>query len=974
MIRAWGTEAGLPQNTVTAMIQSREGYLWLGTRDGLARFDGVRFRSYGLQEGLQSVEIMCLLEDQADALWVGTSGGGLAKWKDGRFESVPLHFQDGGGEIITALAKDVAGCIWVGTRAGLRLIRGGEVQEVEALKGLSKEVIRALLWDRSGGMWIATARGLYEYREGRLSGCAGPAGQVNIIAHCLLADQRGGLWASIGDGKVLCRREGEWKTYDQSDGLPFAFVSCLTEDANGTVWAGSLDSGLYFLEAGKFKAIKQADGLSADDIRSLKLDREGNLWVGTRTGGLNRLTQGGLMHCGARQGLTNDFTRAVAETASGEIWVGTTGGGVYRGSPNALAPFQPEPVGGYYAHIEAVLAARDGGVWWGGNNGLLRWKEGSPLLALTNGPFAQSTTTALAEDAEGAIWIGTSESRLLRWQTGTLTEFPQRVTRGAVTAFAVEPDGHLWVGSVAGGLKRIQAGSASILTVTNNSMSDSIRTLHRDPEGDLWIGTAGDGLGYWHRGKLTNFSAAQGLSARTVLQILEDDLGNLWLGTSQGIFRARKRDLKDCAAGRITFVHTRFYGLNDGMPAQECSGGFCPAGLKSRSGLLCFSTVRGLVFIDPRKQSTEPPPPRSLIEQVFVNGKEASLELAGYPVRIGATEQLAVGRVVIPPGDRDLEIRYTAIQLSSPEKVGFRYRMDDADPDWIEAGGERTASYQRLPPGEYLFRLKACNANGTWNEHETVLALQVMPFLWERSGFRAVGVLAFAGIFAATLAWQLRLRYQRGLARLQRLNTIERERLRISQDMHDHIGGMLTQVSQLSDMGLHETETEQQAKNRFERIGDRARLAVQALDEIVWATNPKNDNLASFVDYVSRFSDEFFEYSRTRCWQELPTNIPPLALRADVRHTVFLAVREALNNVLKHSGATEVWLRFTHADGRATLEIEDNGCGFDPQKAGSAGNGLENMRARLTEEGGQAELTSAPGKGTKVRFVFPLPS
>lgn len=281
------------------------------------------------------------------------------------------------------------------------------------------------------------------------------------------------------------------------------------------------------------------------------------------------------------------------------------------------------------------------------------------MLLFTNEPFAQRATTALAEDAEGALWIGTSESRLMRWQARKLVEFPHRVTRGAVTAFAVEPDGHLWVGSVTGGLKRIQSGSESILNVTNSLMSDSIRTLHRDADGDLWIGTGGDGLGYWRKGKLTSFTAAQGLSARTVLQIVEDDLGNLWLGASRGIFRARKSDLKDCAAGNITFVHTRSYGLNDGMPAQECSGGL----------------------------------------------------------------------------------------------------------------------------------------------------------LWERNDLRAAVVLAGAGMFAATLIW-LRRRYRRRLARLHTLNTIERERLRISQDMHDYSGNMLTQVSQLSDMGLHDTENE--------RIGDRA--------------------------------------------------------------------------------------------------------------------------------------------------------
>jgi signal transduction histidine kinase len=210
------------------------------------------------------------------------------------------------------------------------------------------------------------------------------------------------------------------------------------------------------------------------------------------------------------------------------------------------------------------------------------------------------------------------------------------------------------------------------------------------------------------------------------------------------------------------------------------------------------------------------------------------------------------------------------------------------------------------------------------------------------------------------------------MERLQTLNAIERERLRISKDMHDHVGGMLTQMSQLSDMGLNETKDPALVKTRFERIGSRSRDAVQALDEIVWATNPKNDNLASFAEYVSRFSDEFFEYTRIRCWQEVPAALPALPLRADVRHNVFLAVREALNNVLKHSQGTEVWLRMKLDEGLVTLEVADNGCGFVPDQAMAKGNGLGNMRTRLVEDGGKTVVMSAPGKGTRIRFIFPV--
>jgi signal transduction histidine kinase len=281
------------------------------------------------------------------------------------------------------------------------------------------------------------------------------------------------------------------------------------------------------------------------------------------------------------------------------------------------------------------------------------------------------------------------------------------------------------------------------------------------------------------------------------------------------------------------------------------------------------------------------------------------------------------------------------------------------------------AYYQRIYPGNYVFRVLACNANGVWSEAGVALAVTVQPFFWQTDWFLVVVGLASVGLLAGTITGVVRRRYRRRLAQAETRNAIERERLRISQDMHDDIGGILTRVSMMSDAG--QSLSVATASQQFERIGSQVRAAVVALDEIVWATNPKDDNLPRFAEYVGRFADECFEGASVRCWQDIPTDLPFLPLRADVRHNVFLAVKEALNNVLKHSGASEVWLRLKLEEGRVSLEIEDNGRGFASEVLPPGGNGLHNMRSRLAECGGTAELVSAPGKGVRIRFVFPLP-
>jgi ligand-binding sensor domain-containing protein/signal transduction histidine kinase len=980
VIRPLGTGAGLPQNTVNAIVQTRDGYLWLGTEDGLARFDGARFKAFGLREGLQSVKVQSLYEDRRGTLWIGTRGAGLGRLVDDRIEHVAVLPGLGGSDVVTCITEDGEGRLWVGTRGGLILWDGGQFVSSEPLARLNRTAINALMRDRQGRMWIATARqGLFEFWHDRLTEIRGPAGDERILAYCLLEDQAGNLWASVGNGKVLCRRGGQWTTFAERDGLPFAYVTCLTEEADGTIWAGSLDEGLYRFKDGRFTAIRKDSGVSADDIRSLCPDREGNLWVGTRTGGLNRLSHHKLVSYGVAQGLTNDFTRSVAESADGTLWVGTIGGGLYQGSPNGFKRAPPESPDFYYAFVDSVLATPDGSVWYGARRALLRLEGGKLTANFTNDTWLRSASvTALCDDQRGGVWIGTSESELVHFQEGKFAVFPHRIARGSITALAQQPDGLLWVGSEAGGLNGVRMGSDAILSVTNSLLSQVIQTLHLDAAGTLWIGTAGRGLGRYQSGRLTMFTTEQGLWADTISQIVEDDAGALWLGCNRGVFRVSKAELNDLAEGKIAFVHPRVFGLNDGMPAEECSSGFSPAGLKTKSGLLCFSTVKGLLLLDPHAQDAEPRPPEVLLEEVLVNGqvRRADFKTSEMPATQIAPEaghRDMAGRITIPPGLRELELHYTAISFKSPEMMQFRYRLEGMDQKWIEVGGRRTAYYHRIPPGNYRFRVSASAGEGIWSDPGAVLAITVQPFFWETGWFLAGAVAGTLSLLAGTVRLVERRRYKRRLAVLETQRAVEGERLRISKDMHDDIGSVLTQVSQLSDLGQSETGGPATAKGHFERIGTHARAAVQALDEIVWATNPKNDNLRHFAEYVCRFADEFFENSAMRCWQEVPTDLPNVPFRADLRHNLFLAVKEAFNNTLKHSSAREVWLRLSVENAGACLSVEDNGTGFVKEKADPHGNGLDNMRTRLAECGGRMELTSLPGQGTKIRFHFPLP-
>ncbi|MGC9944099.1 MAG: two-component regulator propeller domain-containing protein, partial [Verrucomicrobiota bacterium] len=470
VIRAWNAQAGLPQNTVNAIAQTQNGYLWLATQEGLARFDGVRFTTFGLQDGLPSVEVTALCEDHEGTLWIGTSAG-LCRHRNGQFEGMLMPERLANSDVVTALLEDSDRQLWVGTRTGVGIYKNGNFVENQALVGLGQTVILSLAQSREGAVWIGTARGLFEYKDNHLTEISGPEGVDAIRAHCLLVDQSSNVWVSIGNGIVLCRKHDQWITYNESNGLPFDYVTCMTQESDGTIWAGSLDVGLYRFDGERFIRIGKEDGLSADDIRSLCPDREGNLWVGTRIGGLDRVSRSKLIVYGPAQGLTNDFTRSVGESEDGALWVGTIGGGLYRGEKGKFneVPHEVPNANGasdfYFAFINSVLVTENNTVWYGGVRGLLRMQNGRLADCYTNDLFWSTSVTALCDDQQGRIWVGTADGKLVHFQNEKFTEYPQLIARGAITSLARETNGDLWVGSGANGLMHIHGDT--VFTVTN---------------------------------------------------------------------------------------------------------------------------------------------------------------------------------------------------------------------------------------------------------------------------------------------------------------------------------------------------------------------------------------------------------------------------------------------------------------------------------------------------------------------------
>jgi ligand-binding sensor domain-containing protein/signal transduction histidine kinase len=975
--RSWQREQGLPENYVRALAQTRDGYLWVASDEGVCRFDGVNFFSLGLPEGFQSGPVRVLFGDSRGALWIGTADGGLNRWQEGGL--VKFTTRDGlPADTITALAEDREGRLWVGTQAGLAVLQGNRAALPPGAERLSGKTVTTLYCDPQGVMWVGAAgAGIFAYQGGQLVALTEP-GLDGLFQdpHCVLKDRKGRLWIGAGDAFVLCRDGNQWLRFGMPRHLATHAISALAEGPDETVWAGSAGEGLFEFKDGRLVAINAGSGLPDNIVETLLMDREGKLWVGTH-GGLNRLCPKKVAALSHNDGLDYGEVKGLAEIRPGVVWAAQPNG-VYEWDGKVFRRLIFNGLSPGAFPVNALLAGADGSCWVAPNFGLLHFPDaqlaeqqpGTP--ALTN-----LSLSALGQNrATGEVWAGARNGELWRCAGGAwraATNFP---AGHAITGIVPDDRGGLWVGTEGDGLYRLNAGPGARFEKEKGLPSGWIRTLHLDAQGALWVGTGG-GLSRLRDGAIFNFTMREGLPDNTISQILEDDAGGLWLGGNRGLMRVKKQDLEELALHKIPAVYPQIYGRADGMLSEECASGFFPAGLKTAAGSLWFPTRKGIVVVDPRHTVTAPAPAVAL-EQTLVDGVPVTPARVPTGDPMGASGAAEEPSLCLVPGKHKIEFRYTGLSFDAPERVRFRYRLERVDPDWVEAGTRRVAPYSSVPPGTYHYQIIACNGDGVWNEQGAGLLLTVQAHFWQRWWFlggAALGLLA-AGLGGVRLA--VRRRLQHRLRRLEQDRMLERERTRIAQDLHDSMGAKLCRISFMSEHVRRSPEVRGEVEEQVRSMADDSREVLRSLDEIVWAVNPEKDTLEHLVSYIAQYAQDYFRRTGIELELEIPPQLPPQPLTSQSRHHLFLAVHEALSNILKHSGATRARIAMHCRGADFEIVVTDDGHGFDPAagEAGSAslaagfGNGLGNMRRRLADVGGRCELQSRPGQGTSVRFVF----
>ncbi|MCB1054148.1 MAG: hypothetical protein KDD11_01385 [Acidobacteria bacterium] len=739
----------LPQSHVQSLLQTRDGYLWIATQEGLVRFDGHRFVVFDARntDGLASSFVRTLLEGSDGSLWIGTRGGGVSRYRNRAFEQVTAGHPVLAEASIHALAEGPGGELWVGTGdQGLWRLDGEDWRQVDAHGPLAGATVLSLL-PTGSKLWVGTRKqGLGLVEGDRFTAWSNPDPKAAMLAH--------------------------------------ESILSLLEDRAGTIWVGTLGHGLARLEGDDVRLFTSADGLPGESVKALLEDHDGNLWIGTYGGGLARLTAGRWSRWNAGEGLGSDVVLSLFEDREGSLWIGTEGGGLDRLMDGTFTPVgTPEGLGANY--VWSVLADRDGSLWVGTEGGGLAHLDGGAIDLLgTAGGLASDSVTALWQDRDGALWVGTRDAGLDRLRDGRIEHFTtaQGLTGQTVLTLYQDPAGELWAGTLNGGVDSFDGrrfapvesagmldemtvlalgsdGSGNLLAGTNGQglirlgdgvqrtwttadglAHDTVLTLLGDEDGTVWIGTYG-GLSRLREGELTSFTTDQGLFSDVIFQILEDDRGRLWMSCNQGVFAVAKEELEEVAAGRRERVESLRLGAADGMRSAECNGGGQPSGVRTADGWLWFATVRGIAGLAPDAIRRNLVPPGVVIESVLVDGEARPVD---QPLDLG-------------PGLERLEIFYTGASFRSPSRVRFRYRLEGFDRDWIDAGDQRRATYTNLPTGRrYRFDVMAANEDGVWSPVVSGVELSIARHVWETPWF--VLLVLVAAAMLARLAYGLRVR------------------------------------------------------------------------------------------------------------------------------------------------------------------------------------------------------------------------
>ncbi len=920
---SWTESEGAMVPYITAVAQSTDGYLWLGTRQGLLRFDGLHLVPWNPLPGeaLPDKSIDSLAASAGGGLWIGTKGR-IVRLEHGHLVQYTIMngSPDGG---IAAMVEDRAGRLWAGNvrpkakAGGLVLLDNGRVKTYGTENGLQKPEVLSLFFDHEGTLWVGTLGGFckWDAREARCHPVRPP-------------------FAAAQDAETLGPPAQK----------PFRLVKAILQDRQGTMWLGTVGQGLIRVRDDRFESFSRKDGLSSDDVEALAEDREGNLWVGT-SNGFDRFREPKVAKWTTFEGLSGNFITAVCSTRGGDVWVGAFSRGLNRIRGNQIVRYSRSsglPNDTVFSLHEDV----NGTLWAGTGKGLARLsgERFVEVPVVDHSPFLSQTMTSVRS---GVLWLADSNRGLARLRDGRVEEWQaEGMPSDAVYRLGSSRNGDLWVGYIKDGIAVIRGDSVvQTYTAETGLAAGAVQAIYEDRAGSMWIGTR-EGLSRIRNGRWTTWTAKQRVPLGGIQAMTEDDGGHLWLVTPAGMLLLTLEDLSRTPDGVPASLFFSTYGPDDGIRIADIPGTMDPRLAKSVDGRLWLSTGDGVATIDPASIRTNTLAPPISIEQLIVDGKR--MDVTAHDIRFR-------GRAV--------QIDYTALSLTSPEAVRFRYQLEGFDRDWVEAGTRRQIVYANLPPADYRFHVIASNNDGVWNQEGAVLSFRCEPYFYQTRLFSALCLCALGlsvwGVVRLRVG-QIRSRFQLVLA----------ERTRLTREMHDTLlQGFAGVVYQLEAASRQAATAPDLSKKRVERALEQADQSLREAREALSSMRLSALEHSTLSEALLATGKQILEGTPARFDMDVTGRVRQLPY--DIQANLYIIAREAINNALNHARPESVTLELAYSRDSVRLTVEDDGVGFDPDNTPVREDhwGLGGMRERARLIGARLTVQSERGLGTKIAVV-----
>jgi ligand-binding sensor domain-containing protein/signal transduction histidine kinase len=985
----WQTENGLPQNTVRQILQTKDGYIWIATEDGLARFDGLEFKTFDKNNTpeLKDNYIRLLFEDTQGALWIGTPSG-LTRLKNRQFLSYTIHnglpdndvsvlYEDKKGRLwigtsnglaqfnenqtnkftiqngllsnnITNIIEDKNGNLWIGTTEGLNCLKeNGQISSFTDKDGLSNSRIRLVYEDSNHNLWIVTNYGLNRLKDGYITSYSIKQGLSSNNIDTLFEDQQKNLWIGTPNGLNLFKDE-KFTVFTTQNGLSNNRIGSIYQDRSGNLWIATA-GGLNRFKDNYFDSFTTKEGLSYNIVLTVFEDREGNLWIGTEAGGLNLLKDNKFTSYSVKEGLSNDLIKSIYQDRSGQIWIGTHGGGLNLLKDGKFTIYTTKD-GLSSDVILAIGEDKSGNLWVGTPDGLNQFKNGKFTTYTTADGLSHDFIRSIYTDRSGTLWIGT-RSGLNSYKDNAFTSYTTAdgLSNDFIGVIHEDKQGALWIGTL-NGLNRLKDGQFKSYTIKDGLSHNVVISLHEDGNGMLWIGTNGGGLNRFKDEKFTSYTTKNGLFDDLAYRILEDENQNLWISCNKGIFRVNKNELNSFSDGKINRINSIIYGTADGMKTRECNGGGHPAGWKTKDGRLWFPTIKGISMIDPQNIKENQVPPSLVIEEIVVNNQSLKVHQDAK----------------LPSDTNRLEFHYVGLSFRAPENIKYKYKLEGFDKDWVEAENRRVAYYTSIPPGNYRFQVIASNNDGVWNLSGASIDFELKPRIYQAYWFYALCLMAIG--LAGWGLYRLRVKHLEA-----KFEAVLAERNRMAREIHDTLAqgfaGISVQLEVVAKMMFAMPES---AKEHLDQARILVRNSLAEARRSVWALRSSALEDGSLVDALSNIARQLSSETTV----QLEVSGTPRKLSYETENHLLRIGQEAVTNAIKHAQASRVNIKLNYNQHFVMLTIQDDGCGFDVQASKEAGKrghfGLVNMQERVAHLKGSLAVNSSLGHGTEIIVQAPI--